>query len=274
MPIKTFFNIRKNHKVRLAAFDLLKKLKSENVSRQKIVNKIHDKFGIPIGTAYDWYKGKVLPYGRRGGIIQQPELFYVIGALLGDGCVYSWKITHNHVILVGDKNFTTKYARMLAPCIGKKVKPYINRSKNIWFVSSNNFELHSIFKMVREDLAYLENLMEQNNDRSKVLFIEGFFDAEGCVKIIKEKTRKTPKICLDITNNNHEFLELIRKLLKEQLDIESRYSVQKYNDGKRKTTYHLRIYKKEYVKRFFENISTTKLKKEKVAYLQNWLNLN
>jgi hypothetical protein len=27
--------------------------------------------------------------------------------------------------------------------------------------------------------------------------IEGFFDAEGCVKVIKEKVRKTPKVNLD-----------------------------------------------------------------------------
>ena len=29
---------------------------------------------------------------------------------------------------------------------------------------------------------------------------------------------------------------------------------------------------KEFIRRFFENISTTKLKEEKVTYLQNWLN--
>lgn len=270
--MKSKFNIRTNHKLRLEAFDMLQKLKNENVSRQEIVNKINKKFGIPIVTAYDWYRNKHLPYGRRGDIVYRAELFYVLGALLGDGCVYNWKTTNNYVILIGDKSFTTKYANMLTLCIGKKSKPYIDRSKNVWFVRSNNFKLYYLFKRIRKDINYLENLMNQNDECCKVLFIEGFFDAEGCVKIIKEKIRKTPKICLDVTNTNYEFLELVRKLLKEQLNIESKYSIQEYKNNNKKTTYHLRIYKKEYVKRFFENISTTKLKEEKVIYLKNWLN--
>ncbi len=81
---------------------------------------------------------------------------------------------------------------------------------------------------------------------------------------------------MDITNTDFRILELVRKLLHEHLEIEARYSVQKPelgNDGfLRKTAYHLRIYKKEFIKRFFENISTTKLKEEKVIYVENWLN--
>ena len=34
----------------------------------------------------------------------------------------------------------------------------------------------------------------------------------------------------------------------------------------------LRIYKKEFVRKFLENIDTIKLKKEKIIYVQNWLN--
>ena len=42
----------------------------------------------------------------------------------------------------------------------------------------------------------------------------------------------------------------------------------------RKKVYHLRIYKKDFVKTFFENMSTTKLKEEKMIYVENWLKLN
>jgi len=272
MPKETKSDIRTNHNVRLRAFDLLVELKRGNVSRHEIVHRIHNEFNIPIGTAYDWYRDKCLPYGRRGIITLKPELFYALGALLGDGCIYSWKITNNYVILVGDNRFTKKYANMLRKCIAQRVKPYIIRSKNVWFVRSNNFELYTFFKKAREDPVYLVELVERQDSRSKILFIEGFFDAEGCVKVIKEKARKTPKICLDMANNNLSFLELMKKLLLEQMDIESGFSIQRYKDKKKKTTYHLRIYKKEHVMRFFENISTTKLKKKKVAYLQNWLN--
>ena len=40
----------------------------------------------------------------------------------------------------------------------------------------------------------------------------------------------------------------------------------------KKLAYHLRIYKKEFVRKFFENINTTKLKEEKMIYVENWLN--
>ena len=70
--------------------------------------------------------------------------------------------------------------------------------------------------------------------------------------------------------------KVARKILKNYLNIESNYSIQKPEIGKdgslRKKAYHLRIYKKEFIRRFFENISTTKLKEEKVIYVQNWLN--
>jgi len=50
--------------------------------------------------------------------------------------------------------------------------------------------------------------------------------------------------------------------------MDARYSIQKQYLGKdghlRKTAYHLRMYPKEFVKKFFESISTTKLKAEKV----------
>ena len=109
--------------------------------------------------------------------------------------------------------------------------------------------------------------------RHAVEFIEGFFDAEGCVKIIKEKIRKTPKICLDITNTNKDYLDVIRLLLSEFLGVETEYSIQKpiYKKNK-KTAYHLRIYRKEYIRTFFDNISTTKLKDEKIKYVEKWLN--
>lgn len=264
-------SIRTNHELRLRAFDTLLQMKNENLSRQFIISEIHNKFGISIGTLYDWYREKRLPYGRKGTIMHRPELFYVLGALLGDGCLYRWKTTNNYIILVGDKEFTSKYAKIVTLCTGVKNKAYIIRSKNVYFVRSNNFKLYDIFQKSRT-IKYLENLLLLNKRQSSLYFLEGFFDAEGCVKIIKEKARLLPKICLDITNTNLEFLELYKKILKKSLDIEARYSIQEPS-GNRKTTYHLRIYKKENIRKFFENIKTTKLKEEKIIYVKNWLKL-
>jgi intein-encoded DNA endonuclease-like protein len=157
-------------------------------------------FGVPTGTLYDWHRNKRLPHGRKGKIIRCPELLYVIGALLGDGCLYQWRITNHHVILVGDKLFTEKYAAFAYICTNKKVKAYIDRSKNVFFVRINNYELYLLFQRSRKDLGVLRDLIHEFGEGAAIHFVEGFFDAEGCVKIIREPQRKTPKICLDCTN--------------------------------------------------------------------------
>ena len=265
-----------DRQVRMEAFDALDKLRKDNLPRKEIIEIINKKFGIPSGNLYDWYSNKHIPYGRKGKLKNIPELFYVIGALLGDGCLYRWRLTNNFVLLMGDKRFADKYARLVTLCTNKKSKAYINRNQNIWFVKSNNFELYSFFKKSREDLSYLTNLLKNSDRKCSILFIEGLFDAEGCVKIIKEKARKTPKICLDITNTNFELLEVFKNLLKISFEIEANYSIQKPFVGKdgstRKKSYHLRIYKKDDIRKFLKNINTTKLKEEKIPYVNNWLN--
>lgn len=129
--------------------------------------------------------------------------------------------------------------------------------------------------MLKEKPQQISELVFKREKISQLLFLEGFFDAEGCVKIIKEPVRKTPKICPDITNTELEYLEITGKILLQQLGIEARYSSQEAylsKDGHpRKKSYHLRIYKKEYARKFFENIHTTKLKPEKLQYVENWL---
>jgi hypothetical protein len=259
----------------LNAYDSMSDFKNCDISRKQTIDCINYIYKIPVGTLYDWHSGKSI-YGRKGTIKYNEELFYVIGALLGDGCIYVWRKTCNYVVLVGDKKFAKKYAKKVSKCTNKKATAYINRYQNIWFVRANNHELVKIFQKSRESIRYLRELIEKHGKEAALQFIEGFFDAEGCVKIIKEPVRITPKICLDICNTNKEYLDLIQKILLEDLYIEARYSIQGAylsKDGfPRKRSYHLRIYKKEYVKKFFDNISTTKLKKEKKIYVYNWLN--
>lgn len=108
--------------------------------------------------------------------------------------------------------------------------------------------------------------------RNHKLFIEGFFDAEGCVKVIERTTRITPKICLDFTNTRRDLLDLVKDILWKIFRIEARYSVQAYEAASgMKIAYHLRIYRKEFVSKFLDEIHTTKLTPEKSVYVKKWL---
>lgn len=255
----------------MVAFDAFKSLVMNKLSRKVIIDKINAEYYIPRGTLYDWYKDKHIPWGRAGKVVYRAEIFYVIGALLGDGCLYKWKPTNNYVVLVGDKKFTTKYAKYLNVCTNKKTRSYIDRNKNIWFVRANNFELYELFKKSRFDVTYLEHLITKSGSLAALLFIEGFFDAEGCVKLIKESSRKTPKVCLDITNTNKELLNLIHSLLTRYLNIDGHFSSQK-PIGNRKACHHLRIYRKDDIRKFLKLVPTTKLKANKALLVKNWLN--
>lgn len=249
-------------------------LKKQEKTKKQIIDNLSKKYDISLSTLYEWHRGKTVPWGRKGRIWSQPELAYVIGALLGDGCAYRWKKGYNYVILSGSKKFSQKFAKKLNQCSNIQVKAYPNRTRNHWFVQVNNFELFEMFVKSRENLLSFQYLVSE--PKGAIAFIEGFFDAEGCVKIIGKKRRKTPKICLDICNTEKRYLDLIQELFQKHLQITTHYSNQDAyisTDGHpRKKSYHLRIYKKSAVRDFFKNIHTTKLKDGKEKYLEAWLN--
>jgi intein-encoded DNA endonuclease-like protein len=203
------------------------------------------------------------------------SLFYVIGAILGDGCLYNKLKHYNLVILNGDEYFVKKYAAHLVKCSNSKINIFYRKDQNVWWARTNNENLLNFLLKLKNNPWSLFKYICGFEYASK-LFIEGFFDAEGCVKIIKESCRKTPKICLDVCNTNFEYLEVNNCLWSCYLRITGRYSSQDAylsKDGyPRKKSYHLRIYKKDDVRNFLSIINTTKLKEEKKIYVSNWLN--
>jgi hypothetical protein len=197
---------------------------------------------------------------------------------LGDGYLCNWRKGGGYKVgVVGEKEFIDKYAQKLSTCSGKKIRGFFYKSHNVWLVVVGNIELFFLFRELRHDMASLKALLSEGNYRENALaLVEGFFDAEGCIKIIKEPVRITPKICPDLCNTDFSYVELVRQILKELLDIDAKYSNQKAylsKDGfPRKTSYHLRIYKKESVRKFLDNIPTIKLTPEKKTYVDTWLN--
>jgi|SRR3989344_4836187 len=262
---------------RVKAYELMLNLKEKGLSKEDVIQRVVYDVGIPSQTVYHWYQYDLSPFGNRK-IQFNSSFFYVIGALLGDGCAYYWEKGGRYMVhIVGEKEFMEKFSRKLEMCTGKKIKEYIDRSKGVWNLKTWNYELFMLLKRFRGDVNLLLDILSGGDEYNNSLqFIEGYFDAEGCVKIIKESSRKTPKICLDICSTDYNVLELIRELWMKYLMIEARYSIQvpkkSWKSNNKKTVYHLRIYRKDYIRKFFDNFHTIKLKPEKVEYVDNWLN--
>lgn len=254
----------------MEAYDALVEIGKQEINAQQIQS-ISKKYGVPSRSLRRWTKG-TKPAGRKGEIRECKELYYVLGALLGDGCLYRYKITDNLCILVGSRQFAEKFAMKVNTCSDSHVKAYIDRSKNIWFVKVNNFELYKLFENCRNTPSVIRSKLEAN-PRSAIQFIEGFFDAEGCIKIVKEKQRKTAKTCLDMANTNKAFLEEVQFALQTAFGFKGRYSARRKPLEGRKLCYHLRIYKKKHVKIFLHNIPTTKMDGWKRKYVDKWLSV-
>jgi intein-encoded DNA endonuclease-like protein len=240
---------------------------------------ITKEYGVNPRTVYAWTKGQSPIGSRSGRITYRKELFYVIGALLGDGCIYHWRNTFQ-IWLLGEPEFCAKFADMASRCTvhgrGKSAhcKPHPYPNRNVWFVRFQNAELYFLIKEIRANLTKLQELFKrEGRSTNALLLIEGFFDAEGCVKVIKEPVRKTPKINIDFCNTNLPLLQLIGRELEATLRIEPHFTSQ-WISPERKVSYHLRIYKKEAIRKFLLRVHTIKLKAEKIRYVENWLEKN
>ena len=143
-------------------------------------------------------------------------------------------------------------------------------SKNAWFVRIDNAELFYLFQSVRKDHSCIRSLIKEiDSEHGWIRFIEGFFDAEGCVKIIGGKERRTPKACLDFCNTDFHLLELLRQAL-EGISIKSGMTAERTKPP-RKTSYHLRVYSKAGIARFLSLMETTKLTERKRPLVEAWL---
>ncbi len=246
---------------RINAYEEFNKLKESKFEKAEITKRIVKNFGVTSATVYQWFRGNS-PYGLRAGRVSRTkELFYVLGALLGDGYIYHWRNRFRVGLSVRDKSFVRRFANKLSKILGRRVRYYHYRKRDLWFANIHNAELFFIFKDVRKDLTQLDRLLAIGNRHLNSLeFLRGFIDAEGCVKLVKEESRKTPKVVIDVTNKNLQYLKFAGVLLGETLGMEPHFSSQ--FDARRKSTYHhLRFYKKADVKNILLRVKTIKNRK-------------
>ncbi len=212
------------------------------------------------------------PGSNRGRIRRIPELWYVVGAVLGDGYLFRSRAGYLVGLDVRSKEFSETFAKKESAVIGRPVKSYYYAGNKVWFVRVKNFELFSLIKRIREEPSLLMTcLQETQDDLNELEFLSGFFDAEGCIKEVKERTRRTAKVCIDITNTDKRLLDVVNTLIRRGIGCKGRYSIQEDSRRVRKTTFHLRLYAKANVKAFLERVHTVKLTPEKRRTLDTWL---
>lgn len=221
---------------------------------------------------YQWIGGKD-PLGERAGtVLVRQGLFYAIGALLGDGCIYFWRNTYQ-VWVYGEREFVSKFASKISECLNRKVPFHPNRTRKVWFVHIDNAELFLLIKSIREDLNVLDRMLDEGSSTFQRAGIRGRL--LRCRRLHQsgqgQRQKKTPKICLDFTNTNIRLQELTQKFLRCYLGIEPKLSTQYDKRSNRKPVHHLRISKKSDIETFLASISTTKMKSHKTKLVEKWL---
>jgi len=188
------------------------------------------------------------PYNTRGltTISLSPDLAYVLGALLGDGCSdrYEKRIT----LSVKDEEFADRFAKALRRM---GIGVYRRFKDGFYHVVGNSLTFHKWL----ENLS-LESLKGIVNSYP-IDFLKGFFDAEGSF-IVATKTRQ---LFCKIHNTREDLIELIKETI-VRLGFQVRKEVRRYKLN-RKDLYILSILGgKEEVRRFLQLIEPISRKRD------------
>jgi len=126
-----------------------------------------------------------------------PELSYIIGVYLGDGCVnvgqvlyrnkkdYCWKYEFSLGAI--DKDFVDYTAKCLKKILGKDVMVHFQKAKNkksqdIWRCSVANKDLCEWLKKITRNKQKIPYIIWNANNELKKYFLMGIMDSEGYVE--------------------------------------------------------------------------------------------
>lgn len=186
-----------------------------------------------------------------------PEIAYIVGAKVGDGCAWKWKRTYSIGLSVCDKPFAESFYTALKtvglnPSFGvEKEKP---PRHNLWRVRARNKIFYEWLKnLTIEKIRQITSKSTENT----IAFLRGFYEAEG--------TFDPKGFYARYINTNPQLLELTKELL---ASLNLRPNLRgPYKNGlePNKMIYHLCIDWEKDVRTFFKLVNPSiKQMKEKV----------
>lgn len=187
-------------------------------------------------------------------------LSYIIGVILGDGCVYKHEATYKVVLRAKDKIFVESFRHALSE-INLNPSP-------ITLVWNEGWALFDVAAYSKAFGVWFKGLtlkdIKEIADKFPTSFIKGFYESEGsvskCSHIDKRNMKRYTKYCLEFSNSNLELLRLVKSLL-AKLKLEMRINgpyryrrsgyISKYG---REPEYHLRTHRKTMIDYFLEMV--------------------
>ena len=183
-----------------------------------------------------------------------PELGYIIGVLLSDGN------KQRALLRVRDKDFAENYAKALKCVLGEE---YQIKEKDFYEVSARGSVLVYI---IQSKLWKVIGFIYTKD------FLQGLFDGDGSVNVTASKRFR---IAVSFTNSNFELIDFVNMLLQVKYGIRTRINTIckdgqiihiKNKEYKVKETRQIIIYRKEDIRKFFNEIGFRIRRKQKKLF--------
>ncbi len=206
------------------------------------------------------------------------ELSYLLGVLKGDGCIYKTTNKGNrdkadYLIQLGVKDLD------FAIAFNDTLEKIFFRKATIITIKNGSGKLFRVALRVKFFYKWYKN--QKFSELCKIVeeypsgFIRGFFDSEGSIGIAS-RHKENLYLSIRFANSNIQTLTFIKKLLKNNFNIESTIKKRIVNartiDGRlcnfTKPVYVLGFYRKAYIETFFNEIGTS-IKRKSMEAIMN-----